>query len=85
MNSCQLLPFSQYKSGYSGSNLRKPPQSTGLPLELRASVRRLGPFPRQCLETFSDLGLSDKEIAHYFDITQDCVTSLRTLWQIGSR
>ncbi len=51
-----------------------------LPLRLREQVRALGPMPKTCLEVFVDLGLSDGEIARYFDVPQACITKLCDIW-----
>lgn len=45
-------------------------------------ISALGPYPRTCLETFHDLGLSDSEIARYFGIPRASVTGLRLMWNI---
>lgn len=50
--------------------------------QLQKYMHTLGPTPKRCLETFADLGLSDAEIARYFQIPHDVVTRLRETWNI---
>lgn len=39
--------------------------------------RLMAPSPVRVLETLTDLGLSDEQIAHYFHIPTRCLTALR--------
>ncbi|MBE0412731.1 MAG: hypothetical protein IBX59_03755 [Yoonia sp.] len=56
--------------------------SKEIPTELRRYVAALGPAPRNTLETFVDLSMSDNEIATYFDIPRHCIGKLRQIWNI---
>lgn len=49
---------------------------------LQKYIHTLGPTPKRCLETLSDLGLSDVEIGRYFRIPHEVVTQLREIWNI---
>lgn len=52
--------------------------SFGLPKYAHA----FGPMPKTSLEVFADLGLTDSEIARYFNVPQTCITRLRSIWNI---
>ncbi len=54
----------------------------GMSYELQKSLHVLGPRPKQALETFVDLGLSDVEIARYFRIATQHVGELRRIWGV---
>lgn len=53
-----------------------------LPAELRKHLQALGPTPRTSLEVFTDLGLSDNEIARYFGVPEGCISKLGTIWGV---
>lgn len=53
-----------------------------LPNFLKKHALAFGPRPKKSLETFVDLGLSDQEIARYFNVPQTCVSKLRLIWKI---
>ena len=53
-----------------------------LPNFLKKHALALGPRPKKSLEAFVDLGLSDQEIAGYFNIPQTCVSKFRLIWNI---
>ncbi len=53
-----------------------------LPNFLKEHALAFGPRPKKCLEAFVDLGLSDKEIAGYFNIPQSCVSKFCLIWNI---
>lgn len=53
-----------------------------LSYELQKYLHVLGPAPKRCLETLADLGLTDPEIARYFQIPTSIVTALRLVWNI---
>lgn len=55
-----------------------------IPDDLRAYLAALGPTPRQTLETFVDLSLSDAEIAKYFRVPNHCIQRLRQIWNISA-
>ncbi|WP_324753657.1 hypothetical protein [Roseovarius sp. Pro17] len=42
----------------------------------------LGPQPKACLEAFSDLGLSTREIARYLKMPHGTIASLCAIWNI---
>lgn len=72
------------KSGPGGRSLpvhnkQKRDDLTG---ELQLYMHTLGPKPKRCLESLSDIGLSDSEIARYFKIPTSIVTALRLVWNI---
>ncbi|EEB82698.1 hypothetical protein RGAI101_4003 [Roseobacter sp. GAI101] len=49
---------------------------------LRQHVATLGPKPKKSLEAFVDLGLTDGEIARYFNMPKTCISKLCHLWGI---
>ena len=51
--------------------------------ELQKYAHALGPTPKRCLETLTDLGLTDLEIARYFNMPSTVVIDLRLAWNIG--
>ena len=53
-----------------------------LPERLRNDLIALGPLPMRTLTAFVDLGLSDAEIARYFDLPAASIAKLRTIWQL---
>lgn len=53
-----------------------------LPFELRKHVTALGPTPKASLEAFVDLGLSDGEMASYFNVPDASVSKLCKIWGI---
>ena len=53
-----------------------------LPERLRNDLTALGPLPMRTLTAFVDLGLSDAEIARYFDLPAASIAKLRTIWQL---
>ena len=53
-----------------------------VPKLLRNDLTALGPLPMRTLTAFVDLGLSDAEIARYFDLPAASVAKLRTIWQL---
>ena len=53
-----------------------------LPERLRNDLTALGPLPMRTLTTFVDLGLSDAEIARYFDLSAASIAKLRAIWQL---
>jgi len=53
-----------------------------LPDHLRQHIEALGPAPKNSLETFVDLGLSDCEVARYFNVPPACIIKLRDIWGI---
>ncbi len=53
-----------------------------LPLEFQKYLHVLGPTPKRCLETLTDLGLSDADIARYYNMPRRAVTDLRQIWKI---
>ncbi|WP_298865136.1 hypothetical protein [uncultured Sulfitobacter sp.] len=54
----------------------------GFSLELRQQIAALGPLPRESLEVFVDLGLSDGEMARYFKVPETCISKLCHIWGI---
>lgn len=50
--------------------------------ELQKYIHTLGVAPKRCLETFVDLGMTNAEIARYFEIPDDVVGQLRAIWEI---
>lgn len=53
-----------------------------MPDQLRKDLQVLGPTPKTCLETFVDLGLSDREIARYFNVPHSSIKGLCQIWGI---
>ena len=53
-----------------------------VPKRLRNDLTALGPLPMRTLTAFVDLGLSDAEIARYFDLSAASIAKLRTIWQL---
>ena len=53
-----------------------------LPEQLRKDLAALGPSPMRTLAAFVDLGLSDAQIARYFDLSAASVTKLCAIWQL---
>jgi hypothetical protein len=68
--------------GHVSLGIRQMSQLGKPPTRLRQRIRALGPTPRISLEVLVDLGLSDVEIARYFDVSQTCIVSLRKIWGI---
>jgi hypothetical protein len=69
----------------SGDNVPKRRRLTcrqDIPNELRDYLAALGPAPKNTLETFVDLSLSDDEIARYFRVPSKCISQLRDIWHI---
>lgn len=58
------------------------PKRDELAQDLQKYMHVIGPTPKRCLETLTDLGLSDLEIGDYFKIPKDVVTELRRVWKI---
>lgn len=55
-----------------------------IPDDLRKYLSALGPTPRETLEAFVDLSLSDAEIAKYFQVPHHHIRKLRRIWNIYS-
>ena len=53
-----------------------------VPERLRKDLTALGPLPMRTLTAFVDLGLSDAEIARYFDLSAASIVKLRIIWQL---
>lgn len=69
----------------SGDAVRRPataPRGKCFSLELRKHVAALGPSPRESLEVFVDLGLSDDEMARYFKVPKTSISKLCHIWGI---
>ena len=57
-------------------------KNKGFSSELRQQVAALGPTPKESLEVFADLGLSDGEMARYFKVPETCISKLCHIWGI---
>lgn len=69
-------------SGDAVAPRRQRPARSDMPKELRQYIAALGPMPKNTLETFVDLSLSDDEIARYFQVPASCISQLRRIWNI---
>jgi hypothetical protein len=58
-------------------------QATAVPFRLQRDALKLGPMPRASLETFVDLGLTDRDIGNYFKVAHPVVAELRKCWCIS--
>lgn len=54
----------------------------GFSHELRQHLLALGPSPKESLEMFVDLGLSDGEMARYFKVPDTSISKLCHIWGI---
>jgi hypothetical protein len=82
MDSCHQNHIEKLKSGHPVPKLRLVSRSQGLPHPLREHIMALGPMPETCLAIFLDLGLSDREIARYFDVPKASIAKLCDIWNI---
>ncbi|WP_372991416.1 hypothetical protein [Sulfitobacter sp.] len=57
-------------------------RNDGFSRDLRRHVATLGPKPRKSLAAFVDLGLSDGEIARYYQLPRNCISMLCQVWGI---
>ena len=71
------------RSGDAVPRMRPERHPKELPLNLRQHIAALGPMPKASLETFVDLGLSDGEMASYFNVPQADIAKLRDIWNIS--
>lgn len=46
-------------------------------------LETLGPMPAEALAAMVDYGLSDAEIARYYALSPEVITTLRRYWQIA--
>ena len=58
-------------------------QAAAVPFRLLRESHKLGPLPKASLETFVDLGLTDREIGDYFKIAHPVIAELRKLWRVA--
>jgi len=72
----------ELKSGSSVPRGRKGQRCEGFSRDLRRHVATLGPKPRKSLAAFVDLGLSDGEIARYYQVPRNCISKLCQVWGI---
>lgn len=63
--------------------IRERSQRPDLPPDLRDHALALGPTPKRALAALADLGLSDSEIARYHRLPRQCVSELRSIWNIA--
>jgi hypothetical protein len=53
-------------------------------VEASGVLEALGPMPAAALAAMVDYGLSDAEIARYYALAPEVVTTLRTYWRIDA-
>ncbi|MCO4846500.1 MAG: hypothetical protein KC448_00830 [Yoonia sp.] len=82
MNAKTRVQIDKFTSGQAIATARPIARPNALPHPLRQHINALGVMPKTSLEVFADLGLSDGDIARYFEVPLTCITKLREIWDI---
>jgi len=82
MDRRKYVHLEKLKSGDATPRTASPSVRANLPCRLQQHCAALGPTPQASLTVFADLGLSDGEMARYFNVPETCIAELCSVWNV---